>query len=125
MKRFIVVAVVAIAAAGGLFIGNSLRQSNAVRVDAEAPPQLVTVPVPEYPVEARGAGLEDKVILEVTVGEDGHVSAVRVVESKGYTALDEAAIKAAKSAIFEPARRHGQPVAVVVRMPVNFTLSAS
>jgi protein TonB len=65
-------------------------------------PEAVTVPQVAYPPAARRQQVEGTVTLEVTVGRDGKVLQVKVVRGIGY-GLDEAAIRALKSATFKPA----------------------
>lgn len=51
-----------------------------------------------YPKMAIERGLEGEVKLEISLDKDGNVTDVSVLESSGSTALDEAAINAAKRA---------------------------
>ena len=85
---------------------------------AEPPrkPKPLDVPQPEYPERARAAGIEGKVRVELSVDENGRVSAVRVLQGLGY-GLDEAAVEAAERARFAPALRCGKPA------PATFTIS--
>lgn len=72
-------------------------------VDAPKPntgtPQLPTFilgsarnPKPEYPMSARRRGWQGKVMLGVTVGDDGLSETVTVLNSSGYSILDQAAL---------------------------------
>ena len=63
-----------------------------------------------YVDEARAAGVEGRLVLQVTVDADGRPSAVAVL-SPVHPALDAAAIEAVKSWRFEPARACGKAVA--------------
>ena len=85
------------------------------------PPGLLHEVTPDYTEEARRAGLEGEVLLEVVVGPDGGVSDVRVLRRLG-AGLDERAVDAVRQWRFSPARRFGTPVAVVVEVAVEFTL---
>lgn len=76
---------------------------------------------PEYPEEARRAGIEGLVILEVGIDQGGRVFDVTVIQAAGH-GFDEAAVAAMKQSIFHPARRGSEPVAVRLRIPVRFTL---
>ena len=76
---------------------------------------------PEYTEEARSAGIEGKVRVELTVSADGVVQNVKVLESLGH-GLDEAAIKAAREATFEPALQCGKPVAATFVVSIRFSL---
>lgn len=68
----------------------------------------------QYTDEARRAGLEGTVILDVVVGEDGWVRDVTMVQGLAQ-GLGEAAVRAIKSCRFTPGERDGKPVAVRVR----------
>jgi periplasmic protein TonB len=76
---------------------------------------------PEYSEEALIAKYEGVVVLAVIVGPDGRTRDIRLMRSLGM-GLDEKAMEAVRSWRFEPARRNGQPVAVMVSIEVNFRL---
>jgi protein TonB len=112
--------------------GREGRKETLVVVDGEYPtpetfvyreeePALVVHAEPKYPDFAREAGIEGRVLLQVLVGRDGRVKAVRV--TRGVRALDEAAAEAAWKWVFRPAlAANRQPVAVWVEVPVDFRL---
>ena len=85
------------------------------------PPRLLREVTPDYTEQARRAGLEGEVRLEIVVGPDGGVRDVNVLRPLG-AGLDEQAIDAVRQWRFSPARRLGTPVAVVVEVAVEFTL---
>lgn len=91
---------------------------------AEPPskPKLLSLPRPTYTDDARAAGIEGKVRVELTVDENGKVTAVRALSSLGH-GLDEAAIAAAKGATFEPALRCGKAVRSTFTISVRFSAS--
>jgi protein TonB len=64
----------------------------------------------EYTEEARAAGIEGRLVLEVTVDADGNVSDVKVITGVD-PALDAAAISTVKTWRFKPAVACGKPVA--------------
>jgi protein TonB len=82
--------------------------------------QVTRMPLPQgrctgrYTDEARQAGLEGTVILDLVVGEDGRVRQVKVVKGLGG-GLTEAAMAAVKGCRFSPGERDGRPVAVKLR----------
>lgn len=84
-------------------------------------PRAIYEPDPEYSEEARKAEYQGKVILWVVVGPDGTPHDVRVGRSLGM-GLDEKAIEAVRKWRFEPAMKHGHPVAVQVNVEVSFRL---
>lgn len=90
------------------------------RVDV--PPKPKQTIKPKYPAEARQRGEEGDVLVEIDVTDRGGVTAVRVVRSSGYPALDAAAQKAARQAKFTPAKADGKSVPTTVRLPLTFRL---
>lgn len=85
------------------------------------PPALLREVTPDYTEQARRAGLEGEVLLEVVVAADGAVSDVRVLRRLG-AGLDEQAVTAVRQWRFSPARRGEETVAVIVEVAVAFTL---
>lgn len=79
-------------------------------------------PKPAYPVLARRRGLEGVVRLDVRVSAEGIPIAVKVRESSGHEALDEAALTAVWHWRFSPARRGGEAVEGAVVVPIRFNL---
>jgi TonB family protein len=89
---------------GGVVAGDQEREEfekGAIRAIGDIkPPKLIMYVEPVHPPEARKAGLEGLVILEVRTDEKGGVVAARVLRS--VPALDQAAIDAVKQWKFEP-----------------------
>jgi TonB family protein len=84
-------------------------------------PDLLHEVKPEYTEEARRAGVEGDVVLEIVVSHDGTVGQVKVLQGlRG--GLDRRAIDAVRQWRFSPARRFGTPVDVVVEVAVEFKL---
>ncbi len=77
---------------------------------------------PAYPEPARRAGIEGTTQLKILVRADGSVGAVEVAGSAGDPSLDAAAIFAARTWRFEPARRGADRVAVWILRDVEFRL---
>lgn len=77
---------------------------------------------PRYPEQARRAGWQGTVLLELTVAPSGDVTNVRVLESSGYDVLDAAAVTAVRQWKGRPARRGGEPVSSTEVLPVRFKL---
>jgi protein TonB len=86
-----------------------------------ASPRLIYGPEPEFSEEARKAKYQGTVVLQVVVGLDGRTHDIRVAQSLGM-GLDEKAIEAIRQWMFEPSRKDGVPVAVLVDIEVNFHL---
>lgn len=97
---------------------------------ADAPglvkPRLLKQVPPNYPSVARNASVAGDVEIEAVVGPDGKVGDLRIVKSLDTRfGLDQEAIRVAKLWIFEPARKDGFPVPVIVTIVVSFKLTAS
>jgi periplasmic protein TonB len=86
----------------------------------EEAPELILLPAPAYPELARQAGAEGTVMVRVFVGKDGKVHEAIIVES--IPMLDDAALAAARGAVFKPALQQHKPVAVWVQIPMRFSL---
>jgi protein TonB len=84
-------------------------------------PRLIREVRPVYTDEARRRGIEGVVVLEVIVTQSGSVDRIRVVRGLG-AGLDQNAIAAVKQWKFDPARRKGVPVDVVVEIEVGFNM---
>jgi TonB family protein len=85
------------------------------------PPSLVREVKPVYTEEARRRSVEGDVVMEVVVRADGGIGAVRVLQGLG-SGLDQRAIEAVRQWRFNPARRYGTPVDVLVEIAVEFKL---
>lgn len=93
----------------------------AIRVGGAVKPPLRTKGVsPVYPPAARQARVQGVVILEVTVGADGKVKSTKTLKS--VPQLDAAASEAVKKWEYKPTVVDGKPAAVIMTVPVNFTL---
>jgi periplasmic protein TonB len=80
-------------------------------------------PAPVYPSAAQKRGLEGRVVLKVHVLANGRPDNIAIAKSSGHDILDEAAVKAVTSWVFEPARRGQTPIDGWVNVPLNFKLS--
>jgi len=76
---------------------------------------------PVYPPEAKAAGIQGLVRLEATVGKDGKIENLKVLE--GDPILAAAAIEAVRQWEYETTLLNGDPVEVVTTIDVNFTLA--
>lgn len=85
------------------------------------PPKAVYSPDPEFTQKARKKKFNGTIILETTVGTDGHTYDIRVVQPAKY-GLDEQAVKALRQWKFEPGTKDGQPVPVSIQVEVDFRL---
>jgi len=85
----------------------------------QAPKKIKDVP-PTYPPIAQSARVQGVVILEATIGPDGHVQDVKVLRS--IPLLDASAIDAVKQWTYSPTLLNNVPVPVIMTVTVNFTL---
>lgn len=86
-------------------------------------PTMVKRVNPEYPAEARAAGVQGIVILEAVIGTDGKVTDARVL--RGNEMLTEAALTAVKQWAYAPTILNGTAVPVVMTVTVNFAMNNS
>ncbi len=84
-------------------------------------PKLIFKIDPEFSEEARKSKYQGTVLVATEIGPDGRVRNARIARSLGL-GLDEKALEAVRQWKFEPARKDGQPVAVLVTIEVNFHL---
>jgi len=79
-------------------------------------------PAPSYPVFAKRAREQGKVILRVQVDAGGQVAGIEVQTSSGSERLDKAALAAVRQWRFVPARAGERAVAGVALVPITFQL---
>ncbi|MGH9929747.1 MAG: TonB family protein, partial [Pyrinomonadaceae bacterium] len=70
------------------------------------------------PAEARAAGAEGVVVIQVTIDEQGNVTEARAIS--GPRMLQEVSVKAALQAKFLPTLLQGEPVKVTGVLVYNF-----
>lgn len=86
-------------------------------------PRLIREVKPSYTGEAMRARIQGTVRLQAIVLPDGSVGNARVVRSlDGTFGLDDEALKAIKQWRFEPGRREGRAVPIVIEVELTFTL---
>ncbi len=92
-----------------------------VRVGGNIKPPVKTRDVkPVYPADAKAAGVQGVVILEVTIDTTGNISSGRVL--RGQPMLDQAALDAVNQWQFQPTMLNNVYVPVIMTVTVNFTL---
>ena len=92
--------------------------------DRVEPPRLLEEVQPKYTPEARVAGIEGVVRLDVIVNEDGRVAYVDIERSlDDEYGLDDEAVAAARQWRFSPGTRSGEPVLVRLSIELVFDLS--
>lgn len=88
----------------------------------EIKPSLIKIPDPGYPVVARRGGVSGTAVVKALVDVDGHVKRVEIMHSSGSSTLDNAALEAAKKAIYTPGVLRGRLVRTWVSIPFRFRL---
>ena len=86
------------------------------------PPKLISGAAPVYPKELERRGITGTTGVALIVGADGSVQSADISSSSGHAELDQAAITAAYTYRFEPARNiYDEPVACRVHRSFSFT----
>jgi TonB family protein len=101
---------------------NQPGSARRVHVPEEVSKRLLIRPIsPVYPVLARQAHIQGKVVLDADVSKDGRIESLKVI--RGDPLLIQAALDAAKALRYKPYVLNGEPVAVNTQIIVGFTLS--
>ena len=96
------------------------RDEGAAKV-AKVPPRFLGGSNPVYPEELQDQGIGGTVVLRLTVSADGAVINVDIAGSSGISPLDKAAVKAAYTYSFAPARNvYDEPVMCIMNKKVVF-----
>jgi len=88
----------------------------------QLPRKLATNPAPSYPPDAYARRQQGRVLLEAHLNERGLIEKLSISQSSGVASLDRAALETVRRWRFEPARRDGQPVPIVVTVPIRFSI---
>lgn len=101
------------ATGNGLFVSAALDEQ----------PQLLSSPPVTYPSSLQQANIEGSVTLAGIVGPDGRVEppSIRVVEST-HPDFEPAAAEMLLGTVFRPGKINGQPVRVLIQIPIKFGL---
>ena len=114
---------------------NAQRTTKAASADSSRPAQrlriggsmqaakVVKMVRPEYPANMKAAGTEGTVLMEAVIGRDGHIMNLQVLNTQVHPDLVKAATDAVQQWQYEPTYLNGQPVEVITRVTVNFTLA--
>jgi TonB family protein len=92
------------------------------------PTSEMTLPIakhrvdPVYPNALRLSEVEGFVVLQAEIRRDGTVGKLEVLKAT-HGAFAEAAVESVRQWLYEPARLHGEPVAVLFTVRVGFALS--
>ncbi|MEO7793816.1 MAG: TonB family protein [Thermoanaerobaculia bacterium] len=101
-----------------------VKEGDLVRPGAGVkPPVLVSLTKPEYPAMARRLKVEGTVIVSLLVDETGRVAETRLESGVSQNVgINEAAVAAAKSAVFSPATKSGVRVRMWYQIKIPFKL---
>jgi protein TonB len=103
------------------FRDGHLTKSEPIRVGGNVQAsKLLNRVSPIYPKEAKEAGVEGTVVLQITVSEAGEVSDIQVVS--GHELLRDASVEAVKQWRYSPTLLNGEPVPVIATVTVQFAL---
>jgi protein TonB len=91
------------------------------RFGASVAPAFLHREMPTYPMMARRLGREGKVMLKLTIDEQGNLLDVKVIDKAGY-GFTEAAVEAVKKSTFLPAKKDGKRIASRALLPIRFQL---
>lgn len=80
--------------------------------------KAISLPRPDYPPDAKAAGVEGVVVIQVTLDEQGNVTEARAIS--GPKQLQDVSINAALQAKFSPTLLSGEPVRVTGVLVYNF-----
>lgn len=89
-------------------------------LDYDAPPRPIKITRPQYPQEAFIKKVEGTVVVEILIDASGRVVRARVLQS--VPLLDAAALQTVYQWVFQPAVKHGRPVATIAQAPVAFRI---
>lgn len=100
-------------------------QTGPVTLSSELSVSCPELNAPDYPVLSRRLGEEGKLMLQVELDESGRISNTRIINSSGYSRLDNAALAAVKTWRCRPAVRDGHPVRAIALQPFNFVIQGN
>lgn len=89
--------------------------------EVETKARIISRPMPAYPREARGSGINGTVVLRAVFAADGKVKNIRVVNGLPY-GVTLSVIRAARQIKFIPATIKGKPVPQRIQIEYHFEL---
>ncbi len=89
----------------------------------EEKPEPLSGPPLAYPELLRQAQIQGRVIVEAIIDTAGRAEprSIKIFQSP-HPGFDQPAMNYMRQALFRPARVHGRPVRVLVRLPIDFKL---
>jgi protein TonB len=110
-----------VAASAALVVRDDPKPLLDVEFGSANAPQFLHREMPVYPLMARRLGREGRVLLRLTIDENGKLLNIEVVERAGF-GFTEAAVEAVKKSTFLPAMQDGRPVISKALLPIKFIL---
>jgi TonB family protein len=107
---------------GDQTVSDAPKKKVAAGGPVDSPVDILEKPKPEYTAEGRSLKLEGDVVIDVVFLSNGTMQVNRVVSGLGH-GLDEAAVRAAQTIKFKPAKREGQPVDFPARVRIEFRMA--
>lgn len=104
-----------------LIVATEAKKQYEGEFGSESGPKFLHREMPVYPLMARRLGKEGRVLLRLTIDENGKLLNVEVIEGAGY-GFTEAAVRAVKRSTFLPAAHNGRPVMSKALLPIRFNL---
>lgn len=86
-------------------------------------PEIVSLYPLKYPYKAKEKGIEGRVILRFTVDTKGRVNDPQVISAKPEGIFEKAAIYTVTRYRFKPAKKGGESVNSIVKLPVSFGIN--
>jgi protein TonB len=89
----------------------------------EEKPEPLSGPPLQYPEMLRQAQVQGRVMVEAIIDTTGRAepTSIKIIQSP-HPGFDNSAKTYMRQALFRPARVHGRPVRVLVRLPIDFKL---
>ncbi|MCE9578329.1 MAG: TonB family protein [Deltaproteobacteria bacterium] len=112
---------IALALASPVASRSIARAGDAAAPVLTRPPALVHFVEAEYPPDAKAAGTQASVVLQVDIAADGHVTAA-TVQTSGGAAFDAAAVAAVLQFGFTPAEVDGKPSPIRILYQYDFVI---
>jgi protein TonB len=110
---------------GGVASGVEPTSANQVYLESvvEEKPEPLSGPPLQYPELLRQAQIQGRVMVEAIIDTTGRAepTSIKIVQSP-HPGFDQPAKSYMRQALFRPARVHGRPVRVLVRLPIDFKL---
>ncbi len=107
----------------GAGAGGSVGAAGSAAGQLKRSPQILSQPAPIYPENLRRRNIEGAVTVRITVGADGLVENVEILQSSGYDEMDAAATEAVYKYRYQPAvSSNGDEVRCAIKRTLHFAI---